>query len=211
MRAIGIKEFLDRKFDVYPFEGKFFDSFGEPEKNAKFIIYGKPGNGKTEFCIQLTKYLSRWARVYFNSFEQGISKSLQDALVRNQIGEVNGKVIFGDKETVDEMHQRLAKKNSPRVVIIDSRDYMNMTTEQFKKLIERFKRKIFIVVCWESNQKPKGEYAKAIEFMCDVKIRVVNFEAIVRSRFGGNKNFVIWEGRRNNLRDLFNQDTAKAL
>lgn len=210
MRAIGIREFLERKFDVYPFEGKYFDSFGEPEKNAKVIIYGKPGNGKTEFCVQLAKEMSKWTRVYFNSFEQGISKSLQDALVRNDMMEVSGKVIFGDKENVQEMTERLAKKNSPQVVIIDSRDYMNLTTEQFKKLIERFKRKMFIVVCWETNQKPKGEYAKSIEFMCDIKIRVVNFQAHPRSRFGGNKPFTIWEGRQTIVRDLFNQPLSEA-
>ena len=74
MRSIGITEFLDRKFDTYPFDGQFKDTFGEPEKNFKMIVYGKPGNGKTEFGFQLTKYLAQFTRVYYNSFEQGISK-----------------------------------------------------------------------------------------------------------------------------------------
>lgn len=208
MRAIGISEFLNRKFDVYPFEGKHLDSFGEPEKNARIIIYGKPGNGKTEFCVQLSKYLSQWTRVYYNSFEQGISKSLQDTLVRNNMQEVNGKVLFGDKETVEEMHERLAKRNSPNVVIIDSRDYMRLTTDQYKRLVDRFSRKMFIVVCWESAGKPKSAYAKDIEFMCDIKIHVRDFVAHPRSRFGGNKPFEIWEGRRKVVKlDLFNQQS----
>lgn len=183
---------MERKFITYPFEGKWLNSFGEPEKNFKMIVYGHSGNGKTEFCIQLAKYMAKFTKVYYNTFEQGISKSMQDALIRNNMDDVKGRIIFGDKETVKEMHDRLSGKNSPQVCFIDSRDYINMTSFQFKELIEHFPRKAFVVICWEKNQKPKGEYAKDIEFMCDVKVRVVQFKAYMRSRFGGNETFVIW-------------------
>lgn len=194
-RSIGITDFLSRTFVTYPFEGRFADTFGEPERNMKVIIWGDPGNGKTEFCIQLAKYLAQFTKVYYNSFEQGICKTLQDALRRNAMEEVNGKVIFGDQETFEEMLERLSSKNSPQVVIIDSRDYINLTTAQFKTLIDRFPRKAFIIVCWQSGGKPRGEFAKQIAYMCDVKIQVSNFIAHPRSRFGGNKNFVIWDKR----------------
>lgn len=192
-RSIGINDFLARKFVSYEFQGEWLATFGEPERNMRCIIYGKPGQGKTEFCIKLAKYLASFTKVYYNSFEQGVSKSLQDALRRNQMGEVNGKVIFGDQETFDDMCERLSNRNSPNVCIIDSRDYMNLSTHQFKLLLDRFPRKCFIVICWESGGKPRGEHAKQIEFMCDVKIHVRDFIAHPRSRFGGNQNFVIWD------------------
>lgn len=192
-RSIGINQFLARTFVTYPFEREWLATFGEPERNMKAIIYGRPGQGKTEFCIKLAKYMAQFTKVYYNSFEQGISKTLQDALKRNDMGEVNGKVIFGDQETFEEMLARLSSRNSPMVVIIDSRDYINLTTNQFKVLIDTFPRKAFIIVCWESGGKPRGEYAKQIEFMCDVKIRVSDFIAYPRSRFGGNQRFTIWQ------------------
>jgi hypothetical protein len=193
MRSIGINEFLNKKFDTYGVQGKWLDHFGEPETNFKMIVYGHSGNGKTEYCLQLAKYLASFTKVYFNSFEQGISKTLQDGIKRNNMKEVAGKVIFGNKETVAEMIARLKKKNSPRIIIIDSRDYINLTAEQFKMLIEAFPRKAFIVLCWESAGKPKGEYAKAIEFMCDIKVNVRHFKAYPRSRFGGNQTYLIWD------------------
>jgi len=195
MRGIGIRDFMERNFDTYPFEGEWKATFGEPEKNFKMILYGRPGNGKTEFSIKLAKYLTQWARVYYNTFEQGISKSLQDALVRNDMMDVNGRVIFGDRESFEEMCERLSHRNSPRIVIIDSRDYMNLTTQQFKTMCERFPQKAIVVICWESGGKPKGEYAKAIEFMCDIKARVYEFKVEPRSRFGGNAPFAIWPDR----------------
>lgn len=207
-RGIGINDFLARQFNVYPFTGKWYESFAEPEKNFRMLVYGKPGNGKTEFCIQLAKHLAQYTKVYYNSFEQGISKSLQDAVRRNALQDVSGRIIFGDKETHEEMKLRLSGRNSPGAVIVDSRDYLNMTTREYIELVELYPRKCFIIICWEANAKPKGEYAKAIEFMVDIKVHVRNFKAYPRCRFGGNKPYVIWEGgsKSNELRNLFNQD-----
>jgi hypothetical protein len=206
-RSIGITDFLNKRFDYYPLEGNWKQTLGVPEKNFRMIVYGHPGNGKTEFCIQMAKMMAKHCKVYFNSFEQGISKSLQDALIRNEMHEVSGRVMFGDKESFDEMIARLKGKNSPKVVFIDSRDYLNLTDQQFKKLIELFPRKSFVIICWELAQKPRGQYAKAIEYMCDIKVHVKGFRAYPRSRFGGNLPFVIWDKPTNVsvANDLFNQ------
>ncbi|MEY4904424.1 MAG: hypothetical protein RLZZ292_2239 [Bacteroidota bacterium] len=193
MATIGITDFLARKFDVFDFEGKFKDSFGTPEKNMRMLVYGKPGNGKTEFCFQLAKYLCDFKRVYYNSFEQGISKTLQDAIIRNDMADKKGKIVFGDKDSFEDMMLYLKKRNSPSIVFIDSRDYLNLTGEQFRTLMHAFPKKAFIVICWENNGRPKSEHGKAIEFMCDIKVFVHNFIAKPRSRFGGNEDYVIWD------------------
>jgi hypothetical protein len=193
-RAIGINDFLAKRFDTLAFEEQWLASFGTPERNFKALIYGLPGNGKTDFAIKLAKMLALLGlKVHYNSFEEGISCTLQEAVRRNNLQEVSGKIMFGHKETLEELMARLKKRNSAQVVIIDSRDYMNLTTEQFKTLKDAFPRKCMILICWEAGGKPKGEYAKAIEFMCDIKIRVWNYKAYPRSRFGGNENFVIWD------------------
>lgn len=192
-KAIGVTDFLNRKFRTFHFTGAFKETFGDPEKNFKAIVYGHSGNGKTEFCLMWAKYLAQFTKVYYNSYEQGVSKTLQDALIRTNMDEVTGKIIFGDRETVPDMLDRLSSSNAPQVVFIDSRDYINLTTNQFKQLTEAHPRKAFIVICWESAKKPKGQYAKDIEFLCDIKINVRNFMAYPRCRYGGNQPFVIWE------------------
>jgi len=194
MRAIGIKEFYAKQFQTYGFTDQWLRHIGNPERNFKAIIYGLSGNGKTDYAIKLSKYVAQLgAKVYYNSFEEGISCTLQEAIIRNELIEVQGKITFGDKETLDEMIVRLKKRNSANVVVIDSRDYMNLTTEQYKHLVDLFPRKAFILLCWSAGGKPKGEYAKAIEYMCDIKIQVHHFTAHSRSRFGGNERFVIWD------------------
>lgn len=190
-KAIGVNDFIDKKFKEYAFTGIMADTFGVPEQNFKMLIYGHPKNGKTELCIQLAKYFASFGKVYYNSYEQGISKTLQDALKRNNMKEVAGKVMFGSKERLDQMIASI-KRTKPRFIFIDSRDYMNLTDEHFKILIETFPRKAFILVCWEKGGLPKGEHAQNITYMVDITVQVKNFIAHPVSRFGGNNKYVIW-------------------
>ena len=127
------------------------------------------------------------------SYEQGISKSLQDAIRRNGMEDVNGQVFFTKGEPLHDLILRLKRKGSPRCVIIDSLDYMRLTTDQFKQLRKEFPRKSFIIICWSKNDRPKSQYAQDIEYMADIKIPVRKFKAYPASRFGGTQPFVIWE------------------
>lgn len=193
MATIGVTDFYDKKFSELNFTGAWLDSFGTPERNFKALVYGGSGNGKTEFMVMLGKYLATFTKVYYNSHEQKHSKSLQMAVIRNNLKEVAGKIIFADGEPFDEMVSRLKKRNSPGAIILDSLQYMNLTANQYKQLVQMFPRKIIIVVSWEQANKPQGSHAEAILYMVDVKIRVKNFRAEFRSRFGGNKDFIIWD------------------
>lgn len=193
MKAIGVTEFLSKVFDAFPFTDEWLDTFGEPEKNFVMILFGDPGNGKTEFAVKLAKYLSNFRKVLYSSSEQGISKSLQDAIRRNDMTGTKGKVFFTKPETFDDLVVRLKRKASPGIVIIDSLDYMKLTAEQFKELRKLFPRKAFIIISWASNDKPKTQPARDVEYMADIKVLVKQFKAYPRSRFGGNKPFVIWD------------------
>ena len=208
MKTIGVSNFIAKKFDIFPFEGEWKESFGEPEKNFQMIIYGDPGNGKTEFSVKFAKYLAGFRKVLYCSYEQGISKSLQDAIIRNNMEEVAGKIMFLSGGSVIELSDYI-KKTSPAIIFIDSLDYMRLTTEQYKTLTKNHPRKAFVIVTWSRNESPKSQYAKDIEYMCDIKSYVENFRITKpRSRFGGNKEFVIWDGGKKKVEqiDLFNQE-----
>jgi hypothetical protein len=192
-KATGVSEFLNKSFNTYDLDGKWADSFGQPEKGFIATVYGESGNGKTEFCIQFAKYLSTFDKVLYASYEQGISKSLQDSIKRNRLEENKGDIFFIAKEPFETLVSRLQQKQSARIVFLDSLDYMNLTTMQMKRLILLFPTKSFIVVCWGKGDSPKSQYGKDIEFISDIKLQVKNYKIIPRSRFGGNQPFVIWD------------------
>ena len=208
MRAIGVKAFIEKSFHTFAFEGEWKDSFGEPEKNFKMICYGGSGEGKTEFMVRFAKYLATFGKVSYVSPEQGISKSLQDAIIRNNLDDVSGKVMFLSGGLFSELVVYI-KKSQSRIIIIDSLDYMKLTVEQFKILVKTYPKKAFIIIAWAKNGTPKSQHAKDIEFMCDIKSLVENFTiTLPTSRFGGNKPFVIWDNGKKKVKqpDLFNQD-----
>jgi len=188
-KAWGINDFLAKKFKTYKFDGLWLESFGEPEINFRMLIPGQKKNGKTNFAIMLAKYLAGFGKVLYNSHEQGISKTLQDVIKIYNLQEVAGKIMF-QKYTFEEMVQYLSQKGSPRFVIIDSQHYMKLTIDQYKRLVELFPRKSFIVICWgDKSGEPKGDAAEALSFMVDIICPIVHFVAYPRSRFGGNKPF----------------------
>lgn len=199
MKAIGVTQFLDKSFDTYDIEGRWLDSFGLIEKNFKMSVTGDSGNGKTEFVVQFIKELCLKFKVkadYF-SYEQGHSKSLQAAIQRNNMEEVKGKVMFITGGPFDELLERLNRRASAKIVVIDSQDYSELSTKQFKYLVKTFPKKSFIVVSWARNDKPKTGPAKDIENMSCIKLLVKNYKAYPRSRFGGNETFVIWDKKDN--------------
>lgn len=192
-RALGVTEFLQKKFDEFTFDGKWLEAMGKPEKNFKMIIYGKPKNGKTEFCIQFAKYMTKFGKVLYNSFEQGHSKSLQDAFRRQNMQEVKGKIIVTHKEKYQDMFSRLKRKKSPQIIFIDSLQYIKLSGDQWKELIETFPRKVFIVISHAQGDEPKGEGAITIQYDVDISVLVKGFAAHCQGRFGGGSEIIIWE------------------
>lgn len=192
-RALGVTEFLAKRFDEFEFDQHWLQALGKPEKNFKAIIIGKPKNGKTEFCIMFAKYLTKFGRVLYNSFEQGHSKSLQDAFIRQNMQEAKGRIIVTHKEKYDEMHHRLKVKKSPNIVFIDSVQHIKLTQDQWKQLISDFPKKVFVVISHATGDEPKGGTAEFIQYDVDISILVKGFKAHCQGRFGGGDDIIIWE------------------
>jgi hypothetical protein len=193
-RTLGVNQIINKQYETFEFCGEWADTFGHPSKNFQMLVYGKPKNGKTSFMMQFAKYLAiNHGKVFYNSVEEGDSKTIKDALERCNMTDVpDGRFMLGDRYFYRQLVEKLQMRNSGRFVFIDSRDYMQLTSHQYKKLREHFPNKCIIIICWESAGKPEGKYAKDIEYMVDIVCHVRDYKARVRSRFGGGQEFVIW-------------------
>ena len=132
----------------------------------------------------------------FNSIEMGNSYPYQLALIRNNMVEVGHKFLTAVKESPQEIAARLAKKQSPDVVIIDSYKYFERRRmEVYKRLVDDFPEKLFIIIAHEDKQgMPDGALGKELYGFADVKIRVSGRQAFVNSRIGGSyEPFIIDE------------------
>ena len=182
--------FLRKKYKKIALEGVWRDSFGEVEDASRWLIYGESGNGKTDFCVKLAKELSRHKKVAYLSKEEGDKSTLQEAYKRNEMKGSNVQiwVDFSFQDVVSE----LRSKRSPKIVIIDSIDYMSITKAQYIELDQLFPQVMLIFVCWGQGKKPMSDIGKGIEFMVDVKVHIEKYVAFPKSRYGGNLPYVIW-------------------
>lgn len=199
-RAISNKNVLTAKFEVADFDGAFLASFGRPELRGAWIIYGGSGCGKTTFVMQVCKYLTRFRRVAYNSLEQGLSLSLQKAWGRVGMEEVGNRIILLNKESLKDLRVRLAKKQSPDVIVVDSVQYWHgLKWSDFTNLKDDYPNKLFIFISQERGGLPDGKLAQKIRYDSEIKIRVEGYKAFVTTRYEvadlgeGGADFVIWE------------------
>jgi replication-associated recombination protein RarA len=190
-RAVSVDQMESMKFKTMQFEADWLESFGTPGTAGAWIIWGNTGNGKTTFALRLAKYLSNFDTVAYNTIEEGLKLSFQQAVKAANMKEVKNKFKILDGESVAELRYRLRKNKSPNIIFIDSVQYTNLTRETYKALLNDFPKKLFIFISHAEGTKPKGKVADAIAYDADVKIRIEGYRAYPISRFGGNQPFTI--------------------
>ena len=191
-RALTVRDIRAYQAHTLKFDGEWLSCIGNPEITGSWIIWGNSSNGKTRFALQLAKYLSRHVRVAYNSLEEGLSVSLQNAIL--DIGfddECN--VMFLDKESLEDMRSRLSKRRSAQVVIVDSLQYTGLKYREYIELKDSFRNKLFIFISHADGKEPKGEVARSVKYDAFVKILVEGFKAFPQSRFGGGAPYLIWD------------------
>jgi hypothetical protein len=202
-RSYSSRDIENWKFEDQKFPAEWQDHLGDvPER---FLIYvdGDGGQGKTEYVMLMTKMLATYmGKSRLNNVEQGKHKQIKDSHWRNNfLNDIpKGKFQYDNIRDFDAYLARLRRPNSGRIQLIDSISYWPLTAKQIQELIKEFKNKSFVFVAYKKD----FEKNKAIQHLCDIKVRVEHFIADTNgtSRFGGNKPFVIWEEEANRLRGI---------
>jgi hypothetical protein len=194
-RAYSPADILSMHISSMEFTGDWEASLGKPATSGVWIIWGRPGNGKTSFVMQLAKYLCRFDKVIYNSLEEGTGLSVQKSMKRHHMEEVSRSFLILDREPLEQLYERLKKRKSPNIIIIDSLQYSGLTYNSYKQLKERFSKKLFVFVSHAEGVHPAGRIGRAVEYDADIKIFVEGFRASCKSRFMDKPGvpFVIWD------------------
>ena len=183
------------KIPSFPFTGAWEASLGRPAKSGTWLVWGHSGNGKSSFVMQLAKYLCKFEKVIYDSLEESTGLSVQKSLRRHGMADVARRFVILDREPMAMLSERLKRKKSPGVVIIDSFQYSGLTYNGYKQLKEAHPSKLFIFISHAEGTRPEGRAAKKVEYDADIKIFVEGFKASCKSRFMDRPGvpFVIWE------------------
>lgn len=195
-RGLTYDNIINQAFDLIPFEGAWAKAFGQPAYGHVWFVWGDSGSGKSSFMMQLIKELARMGnKVVYNALEEYMTKSFRDRMIRYDMISV-GNSLLTVKEQLDELTVRLKKRNSAKIVIIDSIQSLNATKKELKAFFESFKHKTIIIVSQAERGKERGALAVDANFEAYMKIYIDKYVAYFKGREevpmdGGE--FVIWQ------------------
>ena len=192
-RALSLTDIRNYRAKTYLLGGGFDSALGEVELTGSWIVWGGSANGKTRFALQLAKALAGHVKVAYDSLEEGLSLSMRHAIEDVGFSDVKRNFVLLDGEGIGDLKERLRKQRSPKVIIIDSLQYTGLTYTEYKTLRDEFRSKLFIFISHAEGHHPKGAVANSVKYDAFVKVYVEGYKAYPQSRYGGNKEYVIWE------------------
>lgn len=200
-RTLGVSQILSKNYKLLEIDPEWIDIVGTLPDPFSMIVIGMPKNGKTSFCMRFAKMLSKRYKTFYSSLEEGDSKTIQDAIIRAKMDEVNGDFFLGDGYFYKELKEKLSKKRSPKIVFIDSLDYMKLTTDQWKSLIRLYPRKSWVIICWGKYSAaefaiPDNHYARQIKYQVGSVARVQNGIVETRGRYGMTDPLKLWDKKK---------------
>lgn len=193
-RALSATELSNKKYQLFDFTDDWLNAFGCPEMSGVWFIWGGSGSGKTTFTLQLVKYLAQFDKVLYNSLEEGAAYTMKLAFERVNMKKVGSRVQLLKAEPTPELIKRLDKRESRRIVVMDSIQYARMNYPKYQDFVERYPGKLFIFTSQAKGSNPVGRTAEQVMFDADMKIWVEGYKAFSKGRYiGQTGEYTIWD------------------
>lgn len=193
-KALSSTDILAKKYKLFHFEGEFFEAFGQPSTSGMWFIWGNSGNGKSNFLMQLAKYLTNFDRILWNELEEYGDHTFQKAWQDQGMDDCGRKIqVVNDQP--EELEQRLERHQSQNIVIINSFQYTGLNFQSYLKLKRKFPKKLFIICSQAEGKQPLGKTAVRVMFDATLKIHIEGYQAISKGRYIGPNGgtYIIWE------------------
>lgn len=194
-RVLTLANIQAQKIVTIPFYGEMLDAFGEPQDRGVWFIWGNSGSGKSTFVMQLAKNMAFNYKTLYNLLEEEPDDS--DYIKRTILLNMNEvKENFHTASyNYDDLVLYLKKRNSPKVIVIDSLPYFKINFDKYLALKKQFKDKIFIIVGHAEGKHPRTKFQEDVMYDAKMKIFVDGYQAICKGRtFGKNGGiFTIWK------------------
>ncbi len=181
-KILSSRQIRGMDFKSFPLTGKWKEFLGEPQYSFHLGIHGKPGWGKSTFCVQFADYLAKtFGKVIYISGEEGLSKTVQDKLVNNCID--NPYLFFADIRSFDEIKNEIP--NEYHFIFIDSLDTLKIDAPKLRELKELYPQTSFITIS-QSTKDGKMRGSQQIMHDNDITVAVIRPGIAVteKNRFG---------------------------
>ncbi len=169
-------DFVKTRFNCMGFTGRWLALIGDPCEGFKMMVYGKPGNGKSTFCLLFAKYLSENLnkKVLYIASEEKFGYTLKEKIQRLNVA--NDNFYISERIPYD--------LSGYDVVFFDSVNDLDIDPKELNEIASQGISTVAIFQCTKD-----GDYRGGSEFKhdSDTVVKVENFLAKIESknRFGG--------------------------
>jgi uridine kinase len=195
-KALTVANIINQKVHRIPFTKKWFEAFRQPQDKGVWFIWGGSGSGKSTFILMLSKMLATLGfKVFLNLMEEETDDTdFIDRINLLEMNEVEDKFL-ARSYNYNDLVVYLKRKDSAKVVVIDSATYFFENFEQYKAFKKMFRDKIIIITGHARGINPKFELEDRIMFDAKMKIFVNGYLALCKGRTIGPNGgrFIIWE------------------
>lgn len=187
--VMSADELRDYTYRSYPFDGKYKALVGQPARSFHMMVFGRPKQGKSIFCFQLARYLTKFGKVLYIAAEEGFSATLQQKLT--EFGAVNQNLYFANYRDFEQIRSNLMGTDY-EFVIIDSINFINLEPEDVELLKAENKEKAFITI---QQATKNGAFRGSQQFAhnCDIIIEVVEGVAHHTGRYAAPSEMQIFD------------------
>jgi archaellum biogenesis ATPase FlaH len=201
-RVLTVANLVNQNIDRIPFTGDFLSAFGEPQNRGVWFLYGNSGSGKSTMVMLLAKELAKFYKTLYNTMEEETDDSdFIDRVALVQMQDVK-KNFHVQQYDINELNEYLERRDSDRVVIIDSATYFFKNKAEYFSFKRKWATKKIIIITGHAEGKNlRSELEKDIMYNAKMKVFVSGYLATNKGRtFGATNQFVIWKAGYDKLR-----------
>ncbi|GAB6394627.1 MAG: ATP-binding protein [Bacteroidales bacterium] len=196
-KTLSVRNVLQQKYQTVAFTGAWRDAFGRPERRGVWVIFGRTGQGKSMFCMQLVRAFAdmKLKTAYF-SWEEGFGLTFQNAIRVAGWQEVSRLIVVEDKFIPFEQFAAWVNKHKRvKVFVFDSLQRWDIKKKDLMRLEATYPDRLFVFISHvKGNGQLDGAVAITAERNAFLKIYVEGFKALCKGRTSGDKGYyVIWD------------------
>tara|TARA_R110000868_G_scaffold52171_6_gene165002 strand:+ start:4671 stop:5318 length:648 start_codon:yes stop_codon:yes gene_type:complete len=197
-KALTVTNIINQKVTLIDFKKthpQLYQAFGNPQNKGIWFVWGGSGSGKSSLLLDIAKAFAENLKTIHNELEE----DLDDLDFINRMRLKNMQDVKDNYLTAsynyDELCEYLDKRDSPKVVIINSATYFFKDLQQYFDFTNKYKRKKIIIISgMAKSNNPYSELETKIMYDANKKIFVAGYQALCKGRTIGPNGgiYIIW-------------------
>ncbi len=195
-KVLTVANIQNTKVERIPFEGEWYEAFGQPQNRGVWYVWGGSGSGKSSLAMQLAKAFAEHGKTLYNVLEEETDDSdFIDRTIQFQMQDVQHN-FHAQRYNLSELNAYLEKRNSAHYIIIDSLPYFLDNWQEYRDFKKKWAtKKVLVFIGHADGKNPSTDLQKKVMFDAKMKIFVSGHLATCKGRTIGPNGgrFIIWK------------------